>query len=191
LRQWKDDAVKLARRALRMRDIDPDGRLKLGRQARHDAAVRISEACVRAKRCILNGVARSDRIPLKHKNEDAFKIARRSAKDWLEMYDTTVDTIEAALRDFDVHWGRPAMASQLFRLAIWLDGWHHAFLSKHVPAADFSGDLDSRFDPPWSWDAVYARDKSARAEMRAGVDALVRQLDEWATPFIASRDLPE
>lgn len=189
LLQWKDDAILLARRALRTGDIDPDGRLKLAREARHSAAVRILEACVMTRQCIFNGVARSDSIPLKHKSETAFKIARRSMSDWLRAYEKTVDALEAALLDFDVHWGRPPMAGQLLRLAFWLDGWHHALLSKHVPSADFSDDLDPQFSAPWSWDAVWKRDASARRSMGQGVAKLVAQLDAWARPFIASRDI--
>jgi hypothetical protein len=105
------------------------------------------------------------------------------------MHGEATEAIDHALRDFDVHWERPPIASQLFRLAIWLDGWHHAWVEQELPSLKL-GQLDPSFSASWSWLAVYQGNKRVRAEARSAVETLYKQLDAWASPFIASRDQP-
>lgn len=99
LRLWKEDAIQLARRALAMRDVDPDGRIKLARESRHNAAKAALAAAVKARGQILAGLTLAKRISVSR------DVVKAQLDDWMGTSKAAEDEIKAALMEVRVNWG--------------------------------------------------------------------------------------
>jgi hypothetical protein len=190
LRQWKADAIELARRALKMRDIDPDGRLKLARETRHVAAKRVLTAAFTVRNVVREGMKlgpEARRLAFSPSREGAGYGGSVGA--WFELSEATQREGEQALLDARVVWGPwdedgPTIAIVLL-----------ASLSRC--RSEFAADLcvlggDPRPvlpppEDPWSWSAALDGNKDHCDSINEALDRVVDAVEVWAAKFIAGR----
>jgi hypothetical protein len=192
LRQWKEDAVQLARRALVMRDIDPDGRIKLRRETNHKMAVDLLRGMIKARGQLMRGVDLAERARTTRQHSDSWERIGHSIGEWTDTSEDAKKQLFDIAFELRVVWGQPAVRNHVLWVLAALENWRHAFAYKYCnlcgharvrePPAD-----DPRDSPAWDWERIFDGDAEHIAMMTKSMDATIAQVETWATQFIASR----
>jgi hypothetical protein len=191
LRRWKADAIELAARALRLRDIDPDGRIKLARETRHNTAKRALTAGFKVRNAIREGVRVSAEAKRMAHSDPFGEVARQGLQGWLERSNEALIEGNAALIEVRVVWGRDLQrgAIGLIELLACLMRWRSEFAEELLCLVE-----GRHRQPPstadgydWDWEHVFDGDEDDCKRLHARLDRDINTLEGWAAAFIAGR----
>lgn len=193
LRQWKDDAILLARRALVMRDVDPDGRIRLRRETNHRTALAVLRGLIKARGQVMRGVYLADAARTTGQRSDRWQRISHSIEEWTNESGQTKKEMLDVLLELRAVWGQPEVAHYVILLLASLENWRHAFAYKYCNLCDHprlrepeSDDVRDR--NRWDWERIFDGDDVETKTMQGNIDAAIEKAETWAAHFIASRD---
>jgi hypothetical protein len=191
LRQWKADAISLARRALAMRDIDPDGRLKLARETRHVAAKRLLTITFKMTETVMAGMRLGPQAYRAALQNNSAVAATQTLKPWFDQSYEVEQEGNEALLEVRVVWGHDRGDRQFGPLAA-LDLWGYLtdcraqFLTdlRALPGARRAAAASAC---GWNWQEIFRGNAHHANLLRAAQDQRKEAVETWAAPFIAGR----
>jgi len=183
LEKWKHAAIDLAARALALRDPDPDGRLRLAREQRHNVCLRALRSAISARALVLRGLRLAE----------AFRSAMRYhekgiSDEWVTEVKAGKEALQSAILDVRVFWPE-YHADALISLYVSLNNWLVSFAKNYLILNGHPTNVESsNAKEDWCWDEVFQGNQAHIELMKERLSRDVSQVEKWATPHIAGRE---